>query len=99
MNEINSNALGGSMGIGRSLDAVASQKSLSIKSQATAADSVEFSQIPDLSTVDKTVEDDFAELRSRLQESANSELYPPLKIIDKLSAMLAIDLNTDSSNL
>ena len=41
------------------------------------------------------VEDEFADLRSRVQGVADSELYPPLETIDKLAAMLAIELDAD----
>ena len=95
MNEINLNALGGSMGIGRSLDPVAHQKNIPVKKPFITDDSAEFTQLPDLSGVEKSVEDDFTDLRSRLQGAADSELYPPLETIDKLAAMLALDLDAD----
>ena len=95
MNEINLNALAGSMGIGRSLDSVANQKNIPVKRPSIASDSAEFSQLPDFSAAEKSIEDDFADLRSRLQGAADSELYPPLETIDKLAAMLAMDLDAD----
>ena len=95
MNEINLNALGGSTGIGRSLDQVAHQKNIPVKKPLITDDSAEFTQLPDLSAVEKSVEDDFTDLRSRLRGVAGSELYPPLETIDKLAAMLAIDLHAD----
>ena len=95
MNEINLNALGGATGIGRSLDAVANQKSIPVKKPSLADDSAEFTQLPDFTVVEKMVEDEFADLSSRLQGVADSELYPPLETIDRLAAMLAIELDAD----
>ncbi len=96
MSEINLNGVSGSLGAGRSLNATAHPKTTNLNVPAAGSDSVEFSHLPDLSGVDKTVEDDFANLRTHLQESANSDLYPPLETIDKLAAMLAIDFNPEA---
>ena len=95
MNEINLNAMNRSVGIERSLSVAANQKSASIKRPSAEPDSVEFSHLPDLSTADEAVEKEFASYRAKLQESADSPLYPPLETIDKLAAMLAIELPTD----
>ena len=96
MSEINLNGVSGSIGTGRSLNATAHPKNTNASVPTAGADSVDFSHLPDLSSVEKTVEDDFANLRSRLQESAHSDLFPPLETIDKLAAMLAIDLNPEA---
>jgi len=95
MSEINLNGVSGSTGgIGRPLSAAASQKSGNVVRPSVAADSAEFSQLPDLSLLENAVEKEFEGLRSRLQEAANSELYPPLETIDKLAAMLALDVTS-----
>ncbi len=92
MNEINLNALNRSLGVGRALSAAANQKNDSIKSTPVGSDSVEFSHLPDFSKADHAVEAEFASRRSSLQDTSDSALYPPLETIDKLAAMLAIDL-------
>ncbi len=93
MNDINLNGLSGSGGIGRPLNATANQKSTNVKNASSPSDSAEFSRLPDLSAVERTVEEDFASLRSSLQETVNSELYPPLETINKLAAMLGADFH------
>ena len=93
MSEINLNGVGGSLGVGRALNSAGSQKSTAASKVSVASDSAEFSNLPDLSTLDESVESEFEALRSRLQNSADSELYPPLDTIDKLAAMLAIEIN------
>ena len=93
MSEINLNGVGGSLGMGRSLNSAGSHKSVPASKVPVASDSAEFSNLPDLSTFDETVESEFETLRSRLQDSADSETYPPLDTIDKLAAMLAMEIN------
>lgn len=95
MSEINLNGVSGSAGISRSLNAAGGQKTNSVPNPAAGADSAEFSHLSDIESVDNAVEKEFETLRSRLQESANSELYPPLETIDKLAAMLAIEVSPD----
>jgi len=94
MSEINLNGASGSTGIGRSLNAGPSHKSGSV-TRTSGDDSAEFSQLPDFSAIESAVEKEFESQRSRLQAAADSELYPPLETIDKLSAMLALDVAPD----
>lgn len=93
MNEINLNALSGPIDIGRSPNAAVGPKKSGNKPAFAGTDSAEFSKLPDLSEIDQAVDGEFSDLRSRLQKSVDSELYPPLETIDKLAAMLAVDLN------
>jgi hypothetical protein len=97
MSEINLNGVGGSSGIGRPLGAAAGQKNGNVLRPSTEADSAEFSQLPDLADFENAVEKEFEGLQSSLRAAANSEFYPPLETIDKLAAMLAIEVKADPS--
>lgn len=93
MSEININGVGGSFGVGRALGPAGGQKNLAASKAAAASDSAEFSNIPDLAIFDETVEGEFEAIRSRLQDAADSDSYPPLDTIDKLASMLATEIN------
>ena len=99
MNEINLNALSRSVGIDKSLNSVANFKNVSPEKAKTELDSVQFSNLPDLSAAEHALEEEFAAARSNLQNSANSASYPPLDTIDRLAAMLAIHLDPRKSDL
>jgi hypothetical protein len=94
MSEINLNGISGSTGIGRSLSTAPSHKNGNV-TRSSGSDSAEFSNLPDLSTFENAVENEFESQRSRLQCVADSDLYPPLETIDKLAAMLALEATSD----
>ena len=91
MNEINLNALNRFAGVDKPLGSISNQKSIGAKKEAEV-DSVQLSNLPDLSALEKATEEGFAAQRASLAGTVNSEYYPPLDTIDRLAAMLAIDL-------
>ena len=99
MNEINLNALSRSVGIDKSLNSVSNPKNANPKQANTELDSIQFSQLPDLSSVEHAMEEEFAAKRANLQDAANSPSYPPLETIDRLAHMLAINLDSRKSDL
>ncbi|MBM3834498.1 MAG: hypothetical protein FJ403_14755 [Verrucomicrobia bacterium] len=98
MSDINLNALSRSPGIEKTSNPVAPHKNGSAKTASLGADSIQFSQLPDLSAIEEAVETEFAVLRSNLEEEAASPAYPPLEMIDRLSAMLAISFGPNGKN-
>lgn len=97
MNEINLNPLSRSVGVDKSSSSTAAPKSSNIQKSSSDSDSMEFSQLPNLSAVEESLEQEFAGSRLRLEKDANSPSYPSVEIIDRLAAMLAINLDPKSS--
>jgi hypothetical protein len=97
MNEINLNPLSRPVGIDKPSNSAASQKNANVMKTSLEPDSTQFSQIPDLSAVEEALEKEFAGLRSTLAQDAESPGYPPLETIDRLAAMLAVDLDQNRS--
>ncbi len=99
MNEINLNPLSRSAGIDSPLSSIASHKAAHPNKAGEELDSIQFSNLPDFSAVEKSMEDEFTSLRDRLQGEASSPDYPALEMIDRLSHMLAINLGTSKKDL
>ncbi len=97
MNEINLNPLSRSVGVDKSSSSTAAQKNANVQKSSSDSDSMEFSQLPDLSAVEESLEQEFSGQRLRLEKDANSPSYPSLEMIDRLATMLAINLNPKSS--
>jgi hypothetical protein len=91
MNEINLNPLSRPAGIDK--PSAATQKSANVKNPSLEADSTDFSQVPDLSSVEEALEKEFAGLRASLANDADAPGYPPLETIDRLAAMLAVSID------
>ncbi len=94
MNEINLNPLSRSAGIDKPFNAVGSPKNVNLKTANSEPDSIQFSKLPDLSSAEQAVEEEFSSLRANLESDANSASYPPLETIDRLAHMLAINLDS-----
>lgn len=92
MNDLNINALSRSLGVDKTYSA-ANQKH--VKRAGDEPDTVQLSKVPDLSAVEAALEEEYSGLRSKLENDANSESYPPLETIDRLAAMFAINLNSN----
>jgi hypothetical protein len=88
MNEINFSASNPTPRMDKTLSSAGQQKNIS-ENKETVGDSVELSRLPDLSKVEAAVEDEFASLRAKFEEQAESAAYPPLETIDRLARMLA----------
>ena len=88
MNEIELSGLGRPPGVEKSLNPVANRKEIAPVAKTPAQDTVELSDLPDLASLEASVEQDFAAKRSELQ-GAQSSTYPPLDTIDRVAAMLA----------
>lgn len=99
MNEINLNALSRSAGFDKPLNSVANPKNLNSKKASPEPDSIQFSKLPDLSSVEAALEEEFASMRANLEDDAKSASYPPLETIDRLAHMLAMNLNSQKSEL
>jgi hypothetical protein len=97
MNEINLNPLSRPVGIDKPSNSATAHKSANVNKTSLEADSTQFSQVPDLSTVEEALEKEFAGMRSSLAEDADSPGYPPLETIDRLAAMLAVSLGQNRS--
>ena len=95
MNEINLNPLSRPVGIDKPSNSAAAQKSANVKKPSLEADSTQFSQVPDLSAVEEALDKEFAGLRSKLAQEVDSPGFPPLETIDRLAAMLAVNLDQD----
>ena len=93
MNEINLNPLSRSAEIDKSSSTVAKLKNVSPRKLDAEFDSVQLSKLPDLSSAEGVLEDEFANLRARLKDEVDSPGYPPLETIDRLAHMLAVNLN------
>ena len=99
MNEINLNALSRSAGFDKPINSVANPKNVNSKKANAEPDSIQFSKLPDLSSIEQALEEEFAGLRATLEEDAKSASYPPLETIDRLAHMLAVNLNSQKSDL
>lgn len=92
MNDININALSRSLGVGQTYSA-ANQKP--VKRGGDEPDTVQLSKPPDLSAIEAALEEEFAGIRSKMEDDVNAENYPPLETIDRLAAMFAINLKSE----
>ena len=96
MNEINFDPSSRTFAVDKSSNGRATQEHANPNNVSPGSDSAEFSHPPDLAAIEAQVEEDFAQLRSHLQDSANSAAYPPLETIDRLAAMLGGDLTAEN---
>ena len=92
MNEINVNAFSRPAGIEKPQNSAANQQSASSRKALSGEDSVQFSEFPDLSKVEQSLEHEFTALRTGLEGEVSSSGYPPVETIDRLAAMLAAKL-------
>jgi hypothetical protein len=99
MNEINLNPLNRPIGIDKASNSAAAQKKANVNQGVFEADSTQFSQLPDLSAAEEALEKEFAGLRSKLESEVDSPNYPPLETLDRLAAMLAVNLGPDHTSV
>lgn len=92
MSEINFDPSSRSFAVDKASNGRATHKNANLNNVSPGSDSAEFSHPPDLAAIEQQVENDFAQLRSDLEDSVNSVAYPPLETIDRLAAMLGVDL-------
>lgn len=97
MSELNINSLSRSLGVEKSLNTPANQKSEQAKKSSPDPDSVHLSTDIDLSGIslaenEQRVEEEFAELRERLRASFDSPDYPSASTIDHLVSILASEI-------
>ena len=95
MNEIELSGLGRSAGVEKPVVSATSRKDVSPPAAVSAQDTVELSDLPDLSSVEVAVEQDFAK-KTKALEGALANSYPPLDTIDRVAAMLAGTLGPSS---
>ena len=88
MNELELNGLGRPAPPEKSINSVSGRKDVRPASTTPAQDTVELSDLPDLSALEAAVEKDFVVKRSGLEGRLGSA-YPPLETVDRVAAMLA----------
>lgn len=97
MSELNINSLSRSVGVEKSLNTPASQKSEQTKRSSSDPDSVQFSKDLNIKDIpieenEQRVEEEFAVLRERLRASVDSPDYPSASTIDHLVSILASEI-------
>lgn len=97
MSELNINSVSRSVGIEKSLNTSANQKSEHTKGSSSDPDSVQLSKDLDITAIpieetEQRVEAEFAVLRERLRASAESPDYPSASTIDHLVSILASEI-------
>ena len=95
MNEIELSGIGRPAGVEKPVNSVVSRKDAGSVASVPAQDTVELSDLPDLAAIEAAVEQDFAAKRTSLQ-GALANTYPPLETIDRVAAMLAGTLASNS---
>ena len=97
MNELELNGLGRPTPPDKLVNSVTGRKDVRPPSTAPAQDTVELSDLPDISALEAAVEKDFVVKRSGLEGKLGSA-YPPLETVDRVAAMLAGALAPSSGN-
>lgn len=95
MNEIDVSGLGRPTGAEKPLNPAVGRKDIRPTTAAPAQDTVELSDLPDLSSIESAVERGFETKTSELA-GALSNQYPPLDTIDRVAAMLAGSLSSST---
>ena len=97
MSELNINSVSRSVGIEKSPNTPASQKSEHTTTSSSDPDSVQLSKDLDITAIpieenEQRVEQEFAVLRERLRASVESPDYPSASTIDHLVSILANEI-------